>query len=101
MRSAGTAMAQSDLIPTNNTLGSTSLAPGASLPVSWTLLNQGSGAANSSSTTELRITSSPTSFGSSSDNLLGISTSALGAGASVAQSATLTAPTTPGTYYVW
>src|SRR5438067_376261 len=92
-------MALSDLIPTNITLGSSSVTPGGSLSVSWSILNQGSAAANSTSTTELRITSSSTS--AAGTNLAGVSTSALGAGASQSESTTLTAPTTPGTYYVW
>jgi hypothetical protein len=94
-----TAPPQSDLTPTNISLGSTSVVAGAPLSVNWTLLNQGSGAANSTSTTELRITQSATS--SAGTDLVGVSTPALAAGASVAQSGTLTAPTAPGTYYVW
>src|SRR5579862_1055826 len=94
-------MAQSDLIPKNISLGSSSVAPGGSLFVSWTLLNQGAGAANSASTTEVRITTSPTSYGNSSNNVAAVSTSALAAGASASQSATITMPTAPGTYYVW
>ena len=92
--------AKADLIPPNILLGSTSLAPGASLSVNWLLLNEGAGAANAS-TTEVRITSSPTSYGHPSDNQAAVSTPALGAGASSSQSTTRTAPTIPGTYYVW
>src|SRR5205823_1846042 len=72
------APAQSDLLPTNISLSSTTVAPGASLPVSWTLLNQGSGAANATSTTELRINQSTSSFAGT--NLAGVSTAALGSG---------------------
>src|SRR5947208_1925607 len=92
-------MGTSDLLPEHITLGSSSVVPGGALHVSWDILNQGSGAANASSTTEVRITSSPTS--AAGTNLLGVSTSALGAGASQSESADLTVPTTPGTYYVW
>ena len=94
------AAANSDLTPTNISLGSTSVAPGGSLPVSWTILNQGSGTASASST-EVRITTSPSSYGNSSENQAAVSTPALAAGASSPQSTTLTAPTAPGTYYVW
>lgn len=90
---------QSDLLPENVTLNSSTFAPGASIGVSWLLANTGSGAANSTSTTELRITQSPTSFAGT--DLTGVTTAALSGNTSVAQSATLTAPTTPGTYYVW
>ena len=90
---------QSDLIPTNITLGSTTVAPGAPLSVNWSLLNQGPGAANSSSTTVVRINQSSTSAAGS--NLDTEGTAALGAGASASQNSVLTAPTTPGTYFVW
>ena len=89
----------SDLLPGSITLGSTKVAPGASLSVSWLLANQGLGAANSTSTTELRINQSASS--ASGTDLTGVSTAALAAGASTSQSATLKAPTTPGTYFVW
>src|SRR5207245_978332 len=89
------AVTQSDLLPQNVTLGSTSVAPGASLSVNWLLTNQGTAAANSISTTELRINQSSTSFAGT--DLTGVSTAALGAGALPAQLAILTAPTTPGT----
>src|SRR5205085_22334 len=91
--------ATSDLVPENIALGSSSVAAGGSLTVNWDILNQGTAAANASSTTEVRITSSPTS--AAGTNLVGVSTSALAAGASQAESANLTVPTTPGTYYVW
>jgi hypothetical protein len=67
-------MALSDLVPRNVSLGSTSVAPGASLSVNWLLANQGTGAANSTSTTELRINQSSTSFAGT--NLAGVSTAA-------------------------
>src|SRR5262249_58601890 len=58
-----------------------------------------SAAAKSTSTTELRITSS--SSKAAGTDVLGIWTAAMRAGAWAGQNATLTAPTTPGTYYVW
>src|SRR5438477_577975 len=91
--------ATSDLIPENIALGSSSVVAGGSLSVNWDILNQGTAAANATSTTEVRITSSPTS--AAGTNLVGLSTLALGAGASQSENTTLTVPTTPGTYYVW
>ena len=89
----------SDLIPLSISLGTTTVTPGGKITVSWTLKNQGSTAANAASKTQVRITQSATS--ASGTNLVAIDTPALAAGASVAQSVTLTVPTTPGTYYVW
>jgi murein DD-endopeptidase MepM/ murein hydrolase activator NlpD len=91
--------AQSDLKPTNLSLGSTTVAPGASLSVSWLLANLGPGAADGTSTTELRINQSSTSFAGT--NLAGVNTAALAGGTSASQSTTLTAPTAPGNYDVW
>ena len=89
-----------DLIPLNITPSSTTLLPGASFTVNWALANNGSVAANSTSTTVVRINQSTTSA-APIVNLAGVSTAALAASASVSQSATLTAPTAPGTYYIW
>src|SRR5205085_2384486 len=91
--------ATSDLVPENIALGSSSVAAGGSLSVNWDILNQGTAAANSTSTTEVRITSSSTS--AAGTNLAGLSTLALGAGASQSENTGLPVPTTPGTYYVW
>ena len=90
--------AQCDLLPENISVPTT-VAPGASFSVSWLLANQGSGAANSTSTTEVRINQSTTS--AAGTNLAGVSTAALAGNSSVSQSATITAPTAPGTYFVW
>ena len=92
-------VANSDLIPQSITPSSTTLAPGANFAVNWTLANIGAVAASSTSTTVVRYSQSPTL--ATGDNLASVSTAAIGAGTSVAQSATLTAPTTLGTYYVW
>src|SRR5438874_130585 len=92
-------MALSDLIPTNIQLGLASVAPGGSLAVNWSILNQGTTAANAASTTVVRINQSSTN--ASGTNLAQISTSALSAGASQPESTNLTVPTTPGTYFVW
>jgi len=75
-----------------------SVSPGGSVVVSWTVKNQGSGTA-SASTTVVRITSSSSS--AAGTNLAQVSTGSLAAGQSVTQSATVTAPSTAGTYYVW
>jgi len=89
---------QSDLIPQNISVPQT-VAPGANFTPTWTLANIGSGAANSTSTTAVRINQSSSS--ASGDNLAFVSTPALAGHDSVPQNATITAPTTPGTYYVW
>ena len=91
--------ASSDLIPQDISTSSTTLAPGASFTASWTLANVGTGGANATSTTVVRITQLPSS--AAGTNLAAIATPALSAGGSVGQSAPLSAPTTPGTYYVW
>src|SRR5262249_38183245 len=69
------------------------------LPVSWTILNQGTGTA-SASTTVLRINQSSTNAGPV-NNLASVSTPSLAPSGSVTESATLTAPTTPGVYDLW
>lgn len=91
--------ARSDLLPENILLGSTSVSPGAPLFVSWVLANQGTGAVNSISTEELRITQSAVS--DSGANLAVVSAGVVAPGASIPQSFTLMAPTAPGTYFVW
>ena len=87
-----------DLVIQGISFSPASVSPGGSVVVSWTVKNQGSGAA-SASTTVVRITSSSSS--AAGTNLAQVSTGSLAAGQSVAQSATVTAPSTAGTYYVW
>jgi probable HAF family extracellular repeat protein len=89
----------SDLIPKSISLNSSSFSPGASLTVNWTLSNVGNAAANAASTTVIRINQSPTK--ATGTNLASVPTSALVAQSSASQSATVAAPATPGTYYVW
>lgn len=60
LRVSSVLTAQSDLIPQN--IVPASVAPGDSLSVNWNIPNQGTPAANSTSSTEVRITSSPTSY---------------------------------------
>ena len=93
---------KADLKPTNINIGSLTSTPGGLLTVSWSLSNVGTDAANSSSSTQVRITQSSSSYGNSSNNVgSAVFTAALAAGASVSQSATVTVPTTPGVYYIW
>ena len=96
------AAANSDLVPQSISLGASSVTVGGSLSASWTIHNQGAGAANTSST-ELRITSSSTSYGSPSDNLLAVSTPSISPGGSYSENGTVTVPSglSPGTYYLW
>ena len=89
----------SDLIPKSISLSSSSFSPGASLTANWTLANVGNAAANSTSTTVVRINQSPTK--AAGTNLKSVPTAALAAQSSVPQSATVAAPGVPGTYYVW
>jgi probable HAF family extracellular repeat protein len=94
--------ASSDLIPLSQTIAPSSptVTAGATFMASWTLKNNGIVAANAASTTVVRINQS-TQSAAPKNNLAGVSTEALGAGASVVQTATLTAPPIPGTYYIW
>ena len=87
-----------DLQVLGGALGATSVTAGGTLGASWTISNLGSGAA-AASTTVVRINQS-TTLGSGT-NLATVATNALAANGTQAQSANLTAPTTPGTYYVW
>ena len=92
--------ATADLVPLDLTPSSTTVTAGASFTATWTLANVGNAAANAASTTILRINQSQTTA-APKINLAGVDTPALAAGNSVQQSATLAAPTTPGTYYLW
>jgi hypothetical protein len=89
-----------DLVVQSIGFSPTSVAPGGSVAVNWTLKNQGTGTANASST-EVRITTSSSSYGSSANNVGAVAASSLSASGSVAQNVTVTAPSTAGTYYVW
>ncbi len=95
--SAGTV----DVQPLNVTPGSGSVAPGGSLYVSWQILNNGTATA-ASSYSQVRITTSSSSYGSSANNVgSGVATGTIGAGATINQNETVTVPSSPGTYYVW
>ena len=90
-----------DVQPLNVTPGSGSVAPGGSLYVSWQIRNNGTTTA-SSSYSQVRITSSSSSYGNSANNVgSGVATGTIGAGATINQNETVTVPSTPGTYYVW
>ena len=87
-----------DLIVVGGGLGASSVSPGGSLQAFWSIVNQGAGGA-SASNTAVRINQSSSSAGGS--NAAVIATGALAANGSQSQSANLTGPSTPGTYYVW
>ncbi len=88
-----------DLIASAASLSAATAAPGALIGVSWTITNQGQGIANAS-TSVVRIGSSPSSIGNT-NNLAAQSIAGLPAGASAGLGASLSAPSVPGTYYVW
>jgi hypothetical protein len=89
-----------DLAPSGIAPSAPTVTAGATFSASWTLTNNGSAAANSTSTTVVRINQDPNNS-APIVNLAGVSTAALAAQTAITQSVTLTAPSTPGTYYVW
>ena len=90
-----------DVQPLNVTLSSYSVTAGGSVTVNWQIRNNGTGTA-SSSYSQVRITTSSTSYGALSNNVGSEqATGSIGAGATVNQSETVTVPSTAGTYYVW
>ena len=96
-----TLFATVDVQPLNVTPGSSSVAPGGSLYVSWQIRNNGTAAAGSSYS-QVRITTSSSSYGNSANNVGGgVATGTIGAGATINQNETVTVPSSPGTYYVW
>ena len=96
-----TAATTVDVQPLNVTRASSSVTAGGSLDVSWQIRNNGTGSA-ASSYSQVRITSSSTSYGTSSNNAgSAVATGTISAGSTINQSKTVTVPTTPGTYYVW
>ena len=88
-----------DLVVGGASLSPSAVAPGALIGVSWTLTNQGSGTATAS-TSMVRIGTSATNIGNT-NNLAAQAIGSLRPGASAGQSASINAPTAPGTYYVW
>ena len=97
-----TLFATVDVQPLNVTSSPSSVAPGASLSVSWQIRNNGTTSA-ASSYSQVRITTSSSSYGSSANNVgSGVATGTIGAGATINQSETVTVPSlAAGTYYVW
>ncbi|MHB9116727.1 MAG: Lcl domain-containing protein [Burkholderiales bacterium] len=91
-------IAAPDLQVKTGTLSPASVSAGGTVNASWMISNQGTGTANAS-TTVVHINQSTTSAVGS--NLASISTNSLASGGSQSQIASLTAPTTAGTYYVW
>ena len=92
-----------DVQPLNVTRGSSSVAPGASLAVSWQIRNNGTASA-ATSQSQVRITASNASngYGNSGNNVgSAVATGTIGAGATINQNTTVTVPAlAPGTYYV-
>ena len=90
-----------DLQPQTIALSSTNVAPGASITATWQIRNNGNISAPSSDS-QLRLTSSNTSPGNTSNNAASPQpTGAIGAGVAVSQTAAVTAPAAAGTYYLW
>ena len=87
-----------NLVPQAIVLGKNSLEAGGTLAVNWNLANTGGGGAPATMT-GVRITTSSTSPAGAT--LTNVNTPALAAGAIAPQSAKITAPASPGTYYVW
>src|SRR5207237_278506 len=81
-----------DVQPLNVSLGSSSVAPGGSLMVSWQIRNNGTGTAGTSNS-QVRITTSNASngYGNSTNNVGSAQpTGSIAAGATVSQSTTVT-----------
>ena len=92
-----------DLVPQGVSLSTTSVNPGGTVTVTFTVQNNGTAAA-ASSTTGFRLGTSNTIHPTNAADDVGwISTPPLAAGQSVAQSQTVTIPssTAAGTYYLW
>ncbi|VAW79593.1 hypothetical protein MNBD_GAMMA15-1201 [hydrothermal vent metagenome] len=91
-----------DIQPLNVRLSSSRVVPGGTLKVSWKIRNNGAAAA-ASSNSQVRITNSPTGYGSKANNVGSAqATGTIAANGGVLnQSATVTVPTALGTYYVW
>ena len=90
-----------DVEPLAVSLSSSSVASGGSLIVDWQVRNNGTGPAGTS-TSQVRISASNSTYGNSSNNVGSPqATGSIGAGATINQNETVTAPVTPGTYYVW
>ncbi|MBE0541397.1 MAG: immunoglobulin domain-containing protein [Verrucomicrobia bacterium] len=91
-----------DVQPLNVTRGSSSVAPGASLSVSWQIRNNGSSSAGSSFS-QVRISSSASNSGGPAANVgSAVATGTIAAGATINQNTTVTVPQlSAGTYYVW
>jgi uncharacterized protein (TIGR03437 family) len=89
-----------DLMPQSVSLSTTSVAAGGTLTVSFTILNQGTGAAPAT-TTRLRLGGATSNI--NDPTLVDIPTPALAAGATqpFSQAVTIPSTTTAGTYYIW
>jgi uncharacterized protein (TIGR03437 family) len=97
-----TAAAQSDLVIQNLAVTPQSGAAGARVTLSFTIRNQGNGAA-SASTTNIRLNTSSSNVTTGDPLLAGISTPAIPAGGAYQISRTVTIPvnSTPGAHFLW
>jgi hypothetical protein len=87
-----------DLLITNGSLAPSTIAPSGRVTVSWMLTNQGSGPANASATV-VRVNQSSTSAGGA--NAASVAAQAMPVGVAQAQTASITAPASLGTHWVW
>lgn len=75
--------------------------PGENILVSWKIINDGSSEAQPSDS-QLRVTQSPVSYGTHVDNVgLPTRTTVIEGGGSITQNKSISAPNTPGTYFIW
>ncbi|MBW8873877.1 MAG: hypothetical protein JF614_02850, partial [Acidobacteria bacterium] len=100
--SVSTAPQLPDLVPQNISVSPASVAAGGGTTVFFTVRNQGSGSAGST-TTRLRLSTSPSGPSLSDPVLADVSTPSIAPGSSVSQNAAVTIPagTANGTYYIW
>ena len=93
-----TPTARPDLQVVNGAVTPASVATGGAVTATWTITNAGTGTAGAS-TTVVRVNQSSTS--AAGTNAFTYSVPSLAANGTFAQSASITAPSTAGTYYVW
>ncbi len=90
-----------DVQPLNVTRTPSTVAPGGSISVSWQIRNNGSAIA-ASSQSQVRISSSGSNSGGGANNVGSpVATGTIAGGTTINQTRSVTAPTTPGIYYVW
>ena len=90
-----------DVEPVEVSLSSGSVEPGGQLTVSWHIRNNGTGTAGTSNS-QVRLTTSASSYGGPGNNVGAAQpTGSIAPGQSEGQDVTVSAPSTPGTYYAW